>query len=475
MQGVVQRIHRAGGGGIEAQQRHAHLHGHRRLADRGDGAVLQGPAAARHPQQLQPRLVVGIERAGDAGAGPIGGLPVAGGVGRQQRAQLAGTADRQIAAAGIGPVGPAHAGGIAGFHIERLARLERGGAGGGAGIGVELVAAGEHQIGPQEAAITALEQALFQGRQLVCHQALRWGAAGLAIDGAHLKHRTQPIRGDDGLDRVRHVQLGIGAGVEHIPTRGGQQHLAAARRPRAPRHRGTGDLEAFAGHLGRELQGGGASWIKGHREVAGAGGGEGLALQEQRQSPGDLLAVAVHRGVGECRGVAAIGTGHIQLDLIAGLEGALQLQLADLGHAGIAGTGQNTEGHPGHQALKQQGVGRGGVDAGLEEGTNTAADGLAGIEPSHQLLHRLLLDLGLVAAEAREGEREHLGIAAAGAVEQSEVDGVAIAVGAQQLQGCGLGHGADRRRADGGIGREGEGSGAAQFAAEQMHPAGPQG
>ena len=234
-------------------------------------------------------------------------------------------------------------------------------------------------------------------------------------------------------------------------------------------------MEAFAWHLGRELQGGGAGWIDGHREVAGAGGGEGLALQEQRQSPGDLLAVAIHRGVSECCGVAAIGTGHLQLDLIAGLEGALQLQLADLGHAGIAGAGQNTEGHPGHQALKQQGVGRGGVGAGLEEGSITAADGLAGIEPSHQLLHRLLLDLGLVAAEAREGEREHLGIAAAGAVEQTEIEGVAIAVGAQQLQGCGLGHGADRRRADGGIGREGEGSGAAQFAAEQMHPAGPQG
>ena len=194
-----------------------------------------------------------------------------------------------------------------------------------------------------------------------------------------------------------------------------------------------------------------------------------MALEEQGEGLRDLAGVAAHRGVGERCGFTAVRPGDGERDHITRVEGALKQQLTDLGDAGVRGNGVDAEGNPGVDPVEQKGGGGAGIGARLKEGFSSGADGLGGVEGGDQLLHGLLLNLTLGAAEAGQAVREGLGVAAAGAVQQVEGEGVAVAVGAAELQGRALGKGCDGKGSGAWIGLKGEPCGGAQFTAEQVN------
>ena len=67
MEGVVDRIDRAGRGWVEGEVRHAHLDRERCQRVGGDGAAFIGPGATAYAEQLQ--LLVVVAGAGDIGIG----------------------------------------------------------------------------------------------------------------------------------------------------------------------------------------------------------------------------------------------------------------------------------------------------------------------------------------------------------------------------------------------------------------------
>ena len=101
----------------------------------------------------------------------------------QEIAQLGGAADHQIGWSAVEPIGTINAGAIGALLIDNLSRLERGRSGGCSGVEVELIGAGEKEVGSDEGTIAIAEQRLLHSRNLLAHQAVGEIGGRLTIDG----------------------------------------------------------------------------------------------------------------------------------------------------------------------------------------------------------------------------------------------------------------------------------------------------
>ena len=102
----------------------------------------------------------------------------------QEIAQLGGAGYLQVVCTAIKPIGTINnAGVIDALLIDNLTRLERGRRGGCGGVEVELVGAGEKEVGSDEGSITSTEQPLLHRRNLLAHQAIGENGGRLTIDG----------------------------------------------------------------------------------------------------------------------------------------------------------------------------------------------------------------------------------------------------------------------------------------------------
>ena len=101
----------------------------------------------------------------------------------QEISQRSGAGDHQVACTAIEPVGTIDAGAIGTLLIDHLARLECGRRGGCGGIEVELIGAGQKEVGSDEGTIASAEQRLLHGRNLLAHQAVGEVRGRLTIDG----------------------------------------------------------------------------------------------------------------------------------------------------------------------------------------------------------------------------------------------------------------------------------------------------
>ena len=127
VQGVVDRVDGAVGGGIEREVGHAHVDRDGCQRYGCDAAALIGPGTTGDAEQFQ--LLGVIVGAGDEGVGARAGQPVAGrigGGGRKQCSKRVGAGDHQIGTTGIDPVGAVDAGLGRRLHVEDLARREGG-------------------------------------------------------------------------------------------------------------------------------------------------------------------------------------------------------------------------------------------------------------------------------------------------------------------------------------------------------------